>query len=133
MKRCVPDCEGYAMQDGLIQIHRQCIAVDILRIVTITVTIISTTTMRLVASIRYVSHMVALRRHHLSDQLLLYTSDGTVSTCKHNSGHMSHTQPLREVYSIILNTIKHMKMYLLVFTNICTFIVIKILHKQSLM
>jgi len=79
------------MEDGLIQIHRQCIAVDILRIVTITVIIISTTTMRLVASIRYVSHVITLRRHHLSNQLLLYTSDGTVTTCKYNSEHMSHT------------------------------------------
>ena len=78
----MPDSEGYTVEYGLIQIHRQCVAVDIvLRIVTVTVTIISTT-MRLVASVRYVSHMITLRRHHLSNQLLLYTSDGTVSTRK---------------------------------------------------
>jgi len=92
MKRSVPDCEGYAVEDGLVQIHWQCIALDIvLRIITVTVTIISTTTMRLVASIRYVSHMITLRRHHSSTQLLLYTSDATVSTRKYNSAHMSHT------------------------------------------
>jgi hypothetical protein len=110
MKRSVPDSEGYTMQDGLIQIHRQCIAVDIvLRIVTVTVVIIPTTAMRLVASIRYVSHVVTLRRHHLSNQLLLYTSDGTASTRKYNREHMSHTQLLCDVYSIILNTVKHTK------------------------
>jgi len=92
MQRSMPDSEGYAVEDGLIQIHRQCIAVDIvLRIVTVTVVIIPTTTMRLVASIRYVSHVITLSGHHLSNQLLLYTSDDTVSTRKYNSEHMSHT------------------------------------------
>jgi hypothetical protein len=110
MKRSMPDSEGYTVEDGLIQKHWQCIAVDIvLRTVTVTVVIIPTTTMRLVVSIRYVSYVITLRRHHLYNQLLLYTSDGTVSTRKYNSEHMSHTQLLCDVYSIILNTIKHMK------------------------
>jgi hypothetical protein len=92
MKRSVPDGEGYAMKDGLVQIHGQCITVDIvLRAVTVTVIIVSTTTMRLVASIRYVSHMVTLRRHHLSHQPLLFPLDGNASTRKNNSEHMSRT------------------------------------------
>jgi hypothetical protein len=64
MQRRVPDGEGDAMEDGLVQIDRQrLVVIAVLYIVIVAAVTVATATMCPVASICHISHVVTSRRH----------------------------------------------------------------------